>query len=73
MDLTAHAGPRLVAETLLAVGLESVAQEWLRVRQRCHPEFADLQMCMLTVTAGGDWVGDVQMLARGLQFPAGGQ
>jgi hypothetical protein len=73
MDLTAHAGPRLVAETLLAVGLESVAQERLRVRQRCRPEFAELQMCMLMVTAGGDWAEDVQMLTCGLQFPAGGQ
>jgi len=66
MDLTAHAGLTLVAETLLAVGLESVVQERLRlrVRQRGHPEFTKLQTCILIVAAGGDCVEDVRILAR---------
>src|SRR5512137_2683120 len=66
MDLTAHAGLTLVAETLLAVGLDSVVQGRLRlrVRQRGHSEFAKLQTCLLIVAAGGDCVEDVQILAR---------
>ncbi|MBP1774377.1 MAG: transposase, family [candidate division NC10 bacterium] len=66
MDLTAHAGLTLVAETLLAVGLESVVQEQLRlrVRQRGHPEFTKLQTCLRIVAAGGDCVEDVRILAR---------
>jgi hypothetical protein len=70
MDLTARAGLTLVAETLLAVGLDEVVADRLRlrVRHRGYREFDKLQALVLLQAAGGDCVEDVRVLAadRGL-------
>jgi hypothetical protein len=66
MDLTAHAGLPLVAETLLALGVDGLVRDGLqlRVRQRGYAEFDKLQALVLIQAAGGDCVEDVRMLAR---------
>jgi len=66
MDLTAHAGLPLVAETLLALGGDALVREGLRlrVRQRGYAEFDKLQAVILIQAAGGDCVEDVRILAR---------
>lgn len=65
MDLTAHAGLTLVAETMLALGLDAVAEEvlCLRVRQRGFSEYAKLQALVLLLAGGGECVEDVRVLA----------
>ncbi len=66
MDLTAHAGLTLVAETLLALGMGALAHEGLRLRarQRGSAEFDKLQAILLVQAAGGDCVEDMRALAR---------
>jgi hypothetical protein len=66
MDLTAHAGLTLVAETLLALGVDGLVRDGLRlrVRQRGYGEFDQLQAIVLIQAAGGDCVEDVRVLAR---------
>lgn len=66
MDLTAHAGLPLVAETLLALGVDALVRDGLRlrVRQRGYAEFDKLQAIVLIQAAGGDCVEDVRVLAR---------
>ena len=71
MDLTAHAGLTLVAETMLALGLEDLVgtQLHLRERQRGYREFEKVHAVVLVQAAGGECVEDVRVLARdaGLQ------
>lgn len=66
MDLTAHAGLPLVAETLLALGVDALVRDGLRLRtrQRGYAEFDKLQAIVLIQAAGGDCVEDVRVLAR---------
>lgn len=66
MDLTAHAGLTLVAETLLALSLDDLVREDLRVRvrRRGYMEFDKLQAIVLIQAAGGECVEDVRVLAR---------
>lgn len=66
MDLTAFAGLTLVSETMLALGLDEVAREHLRLRerQRGYDEFDKLHALVLVQAAGGDCVEDVRILAR---------
>jgi Transposase DDE domain group 1 len=66
MDLTAHAGLPLVSETLLALGLDAVVRDELRlrVRHRGYSEFDKLHACVLIQAAGGECVEDVRILAR---------
>jgi hypothetical protein len=66
MDLTAHAGLPLVAETLLALGVDTLVRDGLRLRtrQRGYAEFDKLQAIVLIQAAGGDCVEDVRVLAR---------
>lgn len=66
MDLTAHAGLTLIAETLLALGVDGLVREGLRlrVRQRGYGEFDKLHAIVLVQAAGGDCVEDVRVLAR---------
>lgn len=65
MSLTAHAGLPLVAETMLALGLDNVVRATLRlrVRQRGFAEYAKLQALVLLVAAGGECVEDIRVLA----------
>lgn len=64
MDLTAQAGLTLVAETMLALGLDDVVQDHLRVRRRRRglSEFDKVAAVVLLQTAGGDRVEDVRVL-----------
>lgn len=64
MDLTAQAGLTLVAETLLALGLDDVVREMLRVRRRRRglSEFDKVAAVVLLQAAGGDRVEDVRVL-----------
>lgn len=66
MDLTAHAGLTLIAETLLALGVDTRVRDGLRLRsrQRGYAEFDKLQAIVLIQAAGGDCVEDVRVLAR---------
>lgn len=66
MDLTAHAGLPLVSETLLALGLDAVVRDQLRlrVRHRGYSEFDKLHACVLIQAAGGECVEDIRILAR---------
>lgn len=66
MDLTAHAGLTLIAETLLALGVDALVRDGLRLRtrQRGYAEFDKLQAIILIQAAGGDCVEDVRVLAR---------
>ena len=66
MDLTAHAGLPLIAETLLALGVDGLVRAGLRLRtrQRGYGEFDKLQALVLVQAAGGDCVEDVRVLAR---------
>ena len=66
MDLTAHAGLTLVAETLLALDVDALVREGLRLhaRRRGYAEFDKLQAIVLVQAAGGDCVEDVRVLAR---------
>jgi hypothetical protein len=71
MDLTARAGLPLVAETLLALGVDELVRTGLRlrVRQRGYAEFDTLQAIVLIQAAGGDCVEDVRVLARDAGLP----
>ena len=64
-DLTPRAGLTLVAETLLALRLDEVADERLRVRQRQRgaSDFEKLQAIVLLLCAGGERVEDIEHLA----------
>jgi hypothetical protein len=66
MDLTAHAGLTLVAETLLVLGVDALVRDGLRlrIRQRGYAKFDKLQALILVQAAGGDCVEDVRVLAR---------
>jgi hypothetical protein len=66
MDLTAFAGLTLVSETMLALCLDEVVQERLKLRerQRGYDEFDKLQAVVLMQAAGGDCVEDIRILAR---------
>ena len=66
MDLTAHAGLPLIAEALLALGVDDLVHAGLRLRarQRGYAEFDKLQAVVLIQAAGGDCVEDVRVLAR---------
>ncbi len=71
MDLTARAGLPLVAETLLALGVDDLVRDGLRlrVRARGYTEFDKLQAIVLIQAAGGDCVEDVRVLARDAGLP----
>ena len=64
MDLTAKAGLIVVAETLMALGMEAVVGRELFVRQRRRglDEFSKLQAIVLLLAAGGERVEDVRLL-----------
>lgn len=64
MDLTARAGLVVVAETLLALGLDEVVRRELRVRrrQRGLEEFDKVQAAVLLLAAGGERAEDVRLL-----------
>ena len=64
MDLTARAGLVVVAETLLALGLDEVVGRELRVRrrQRGLGEFDKVQAIVLLLAAGGERVEEVRVL-----------
>ena len=66
MDLTARAGLTLVVETLLALGLDEVIAQTmkLRSRRRGHDEFAQVAAIVLVQAAGGESVEDVSVLGR---------
>ncbi len=66
MELTAHAGLTLVSETMLALGLDGVANDRLRLRPRArgYSEFDKLHGVVLVQAAGGECVEDVRVLAR---------
>jgi hypothetical protein len=71
MDLTARAGLTLVSETMLALGLDGLVRDLVRVRarRRGYDEFEKLHAIVLIQAAGGECVEDVRILARdaGLQ------
>jgi hypothetical protein len=71
MDLTARAGLPLVAETLLALGVDDLVRTGLRlrVRARGYTEFDKLQAIVLIQAAGGECVEDVRVLARDAGLP----
>ncbi len=64
MDLTAQAGLVLVAETMLALGVEELVALELRLRrrQRGYSEADKLMALVLLLAAGGDCVEDVRVL-----------
>ena len=64
MDLTARAGLVVVAETLMALGMEEVVRRELRVRrrQRGLEEFDKLLASVLLLAAGGERVEDIRVL-----------
>lgn len=64
LNLTARAGLIVVAETLMALGLEAVVRRELRLRkrQRGLSEFDKLQAIVLLLAAGGDRIEDVRLL-----------
>ncbi len=64
MDLTAKAGLIVVAETLIALGMEQVVRRELvvRKRQRGLDEFSKLQAIVLLLAAGGERIEDVRLL-----------
>jgi len=64
MDLTAQAGLTLVAETMLALGLDDVVRGNLRVRRRRRglSEFDKVAAVVLLQAAGGDRVEDIRVL-----------
>jgi DDE family transposase len=66
MELTAHAGLPLVSETMLALGLDEVVEECLRLRTRArgYTEFDKVHAVVLVQAAGGECVEDVRVLAR---------
>lgn len=66
MDLTAQAGLILVAETLMALGMEELVRAQLRVRRRKRglEEFDKLQAIVLMLAAGGERVEDVRLLRQ---------
>lgn len=68
MDLTARAGLTLVAETVLALGLDEVVRRRLRLqrRRRGFDEFEKLLAVVLVQAAGGESVEDVRVLAGDL-------
>ncbi len=68
MDLTARAGLTLVAEAVLALGLDDVVRERLRLlkRRRGLDDFEKLLVVVLMLAAGGDCVEDVEILRRDL-------
>ena len=75
MDLTAHAGLALIAETLLALGVDALVRDGLRLhaRRRGYAEFDKLQAIVLVQAAGGDCVEDVRVLARDIGMYAPGE
>jgi len=66
MDLTAFAGLTLVSETMLALCLDELVCEHLRLRERRrgYDEFDKLHALVLVQAAGGDCVEDVRILSR---------
>ncbi len=67
MELTALAGLPLVAETLLALGVDTLTRrllEPLRARRRGLDEYEKLQALVLLLAAGGECVEDVRIVAR---------
>jgi hypothetical protein len=66
LELTAHAGLTLVSETMLALGLDELVGEHLRlrVRERGYSEFDKLHAVVLVQAAGGDCVEDIRVLGR---------
>ena len=64
LNLTARAGLIVVAETLMALGLEAVVRRELRLkkRQRGLSEFDKLQAIVLLLAAGGERIEDVRLL-----------
>lgn len=65
MDLTAQAGLTLVAETMLALGIDELVARHLRVRKRRRgfDEFDKVAAVVLVLAAGGECVEDVRVLA----------
>lgn len=63
-NLTARAGLIVVAETLMALGLEPIVHRELRLkkRRRGFDEFDKLQAIVLLLAAGGDRIEDVRLL-----------
>jgi hypothetical protein len=66
MELTAQAGLILVAETLMALGMEAVVTAELRLRKRRRglSEYDKLQAIVLLLAAGGECVEDVRVLRQ---------
>lgn len=64
MDLTAQAGLVLVAETMMALGVEELVEVELRLRrrQRGYSEADKLIALVLLLAAGGDCVEEVRVL-----------
>ena len=64
LNLTARAGLIVVAETLMALGLEAVVRRELRLkkRQRGLSESDKLQAIVLLLAAGGERIEDVRLL-----------
>ena len=58
MDLTARAGLTLVSETMLALGLDGIVRDVLRLRarRRGYDEFDKLHSIVLIQAAGGECV-----------------
>jgi hypothetical protein len=68
MDLTARAGLSLVAEAVLALGLDDVVRGRVRLlkRRRGLDDFEKLLVVVLMLAAGGECVEDVEILRRDL-------
>ena len=66
MDLTAQAGLTLVAETLLALGVDELVRAELRLgqRRRGWSAYEKLQWLVLLLAAGGERVEEVRVLGR---------
>lgn len=68
LNLTARAGLLVVAETMMALGLEGVVHQELRLRKRRRgmEEFDKLQAIVLLLAAGGERIEDVRLLREDL-------
>ena len=66
MDMTSQAGLPLVAELLLALGMEELVGQELPLsrRRRGFTPFEKLEWIVLMLAAGGDRVEDIRILAR---------